>query len=335
MSFVNLKNYNYRNTLLIVKDFLNSLDKKSVVLAFVLFSIFYFFLIKSPGDFPLGTIVKIKEGQNLYQISQTLKEENVIKSENLFNFVLRITGQDRNLLYGDYYFDKKVNLLGVAHRLSQGEFNIDPVPVTIVEGMTVYDIAEKLAKTYEDFNEDKFILLSKEHEGYLFPDTYYFLPQVDEESALRAMLDNFNNKVLSIYEGNKVIGKSLDEIIIMASILEKEARTTQTRRIISGILWNRIDIGMPLQVDAVFPYINGKNTYQLSLDDLKIDSPYNTYLYKGLPVGPIANPSLDSIKAAMDPISNDYLFYLSDRSGNMYYSADFEGHKINRILYLN
>lgn len=334
MFSLNFKNYNPRNIPLNLRKFFGSFDKRPVLTASVLFLIFYFFLIKPPADFPIGTIVKIKEGQNLYQISHTLKKYNVIKSEKLFNFVLRITGQERRLLYGDYYFDKKVNLLGVAHRLSSGDFNVDPVPVTIVEGETVYDIAKKLADTYEGFNEDKFILLAKEDEGYLFPDTYYFLPQVDEESALKAMLDNFNEKVLSVYN-NETIGRSLDEVIIMASILEKEARTTQTRRIISGILWNRIDIGMPLQVDAVFPYINGKNTYQLTKKDLKIDSPYNTYIHKGLPSGPIANPSLDAIKAAMNPISSDYLFYLSDRSGNMYYSNDFEGHKINRILYLN
>ena len=92
---------------------------------------------------------------------------------------------------------------------------------------------------------------------------------------------------------------------------------------------------MPLQVDAVFPYINGKNTYTLTLDDLKIDSPYNTYKYKGLPVGPIANPGIEAIKAAVTPEESPYLYYLSDRNGNMYYAENFEEHKKNKRLYLN
>lgn len=96
----------------------------------------------------------------------------------------------------------------------------------------------------------------------------------------------------------------------------------------------RIEINMPLQVDAVFPYIIGKNTYQLSLEDLKVDSPYNTYTNKGLPIGPIANPSLWSLLAAVTPVSSDYLFYLSDDYGNMHYAVDFEQHKNNKRLYL-
>ena len=121
----------------------------------------------------------------------------------------------------------------------------------------------------------------------------------------------------------------------MASILEKEARKREDREIISGILWKRIEIGMALQVDAPFVYYNGKGTYNLTTKDLKTDSPYNTYTRKGLPVGPIGNPGIDSILAAIYPKSSPYLFYLSDRDGNIYYSANFEKHKKNKILYIN
>ena len=129
-------------------------------------------------------------------------------------------------------------------------------------------------------------------------------------------------------------GHSLDEIIIMASLIEKEARTTQVRRIISGILWNRIGIDMPLQVDAVFGYILNRPTFSPTFDDLKIDSPFNTYRNKGLPPGPIGSPSLDAILAAADPEKNNYLFYLSDPNGVMHYSVTFEEHKANRAAFL-
>jgi len=121
----------------------------------------------------------------------------------------------------------------------------------------------------------------------------------------------------------------------MASLLEEEARALETRRIIAGILWNRIKLGMLLQVDAVFPYIIGKNTYEVTLDELQVDSPYNTYKYPGLPVGPISNPGLSAIKASVTPIESKYLFYLSDKAGRMYYAENFEKHKENRIMYLN
>jgi UPF0755 protein len=121
----------------------------------------------------------------------------------------------------------------------------------------------------------------------------------------------------------------------MASLVEEETRTPADRRLVAGILWKRIKLGMPLQVDAVFPYINGKNTYEVTARDLKIDSPYNTYLYPGLPIAPIANPGLDSIKAAIEPAESPYLYYLSDRAGAMHYAKTFEEHKRNRELYLN
>jgi len=129
-------------------------------------------------------------------------------------------------------------------------------------------------------------------------------------------------------------GHSLEEIVIMASILEEEGITFQDRRMMSGVLWNRINIGMPLQVDAVFPYIIGKNTYQVNLEDLKTESPYNTYVNKGLPPGPITNPGFNSIVAALDPVKHDYLYYLSDKQHNTYYAKTFDEHKRDRVLYL-
>lgn len=129
-------------------------------------------------------------------------------------------------------------------------------------------------------------------------------------------------------------GRTLNEIITMASLIEEEANTKESRRIISGILWQRIKQGMRLQVDAVFPYIMNKFSLQLTKEDLMDDSPYNTYRYAGLPPGPISNPGWDSIYAAIYPAKTSYLYYLSDREGNMYYAKTFEEHKANKAKYL-
>ena len=159
-------------------------------------------------------------------------------------------------------------------------------------------------------------------EGYLFPDTYLFLPGAEMEQIIGTMTDNFKKKAGDIGQ----------DIVIMASLIEKEVSDSGDRKIVSGILWKRLEIGMPLQVDAVFPYITGKR--EILSDDLKIDSPYNTYLYKGLPLGPIANPGLDAIISAMNPIETKYLFYISDKKGITHFAATLEDHNKNIEKYL-
>jgi UPF0755 protein len=148
------------------------------------------------------------------------------------------------------------------------------------------------------------------------------------------MEDNFNLKIKSISEDLAKTKRKLRDIIIMASIIEEEAKDEISRKIVSGILWRRIDIGMALQVDASFLYVNGKKTHDLTLEDLAIDSPYNTYKYAGLPPGAITNPGIDSILAAVYPTKNPYLYYLTGTDGKMYYAKSFEEHIENKRQYL-
>jgi UPF0755 protein len=129
-------------------------------------------------------------------------------------------------------------------------------------------------------------------------------------------------------------GKPEGDIIKMASIVEEEGRTMETREIIAGILWKRISIKMPLQVDSSFKYINGKTTATLTTEDLKIDSPYNSYTNRGLPPTPISNPGLAAIRATINPIKTPYLYFLSDKNGNMHYAITFEEHVENKLKYL-
>ena len=148
------------------------------------------------------------------------------------------------------------------------------------------------------------------------------------------MEDNFKSKIESVRGNIDNFKKPLTDVIIVASIIEDEAITSDDRRIVSGILWKRLKMKMPLQVDALFRYLDGKGTFDLTTEDLATTSPYNTYKYIGLPPTPINNPGLDSILAAVEPKKTNYLYFVSDKKGVMHYAATFEEHQRNRELYL-
>jgi len=338
----NFKNYNPRNlTANINKEKIITIvsDKsfqKFFCFLFVVFNFFYFFFIAPPFSFPAGAVVEIKTGETLKEISKDLKDKKVIKSRLWFEIAVRISNGEKGAMSGDYYFEKPKNVFAVAYKITKADYGLFPIRTTIPEGLTIEEIANVLEKDFDKFDSEEFKsqAYEKELEGYLFPDTYFFLPNITSNNVIRIMNKNFRDKIATIQDKIDASEKSLKEIIIMASILEEEARTLKSKKIISGILWSRIDIGMPLQVDAVFPYIIGKNTYQLSLEDLKTESEYNTYTNRDLPPGAITNPGLESIIAATEPIETDYLYYLSDRQGNMYYAVSFEEHKKNKELYV-
>jgi len=294
----------------------------------------YFVFIKAPSDFPEKTLLYIEEGNTLEEVSNELKDKQIIRSEFLFKTLAVLFEGDRGARWGDYYFDRAQNVFTVARRITKGSFGLTPTKVTLHEGLSVVEMAQISEDLFENIKKEDFIEIALDKEGYLFPDTYLFLPNVTSEQVIDTMLENFSNKMEEIGNILKISEISLEDTVIMASILEKEAITLEDKKIVSGILWKRIEIGMPLQVDAVFLYINGKNTFELTLDDLQIDSPYNTYKYKGLPPSPISNPGLDSIIAALLPEKSPYLYYLSDLDSVIHYAETFEEHKRNKNLYL-
>jgi len=178
-------------------------------------------------------------------------------------------------------------------------FQLSSLKVTIPEGFTDEDIAKKL-KPFKNFDHDNFFKIARQ--GYLFPDTYFLTGKEDEKQIVKIMEDNFKKKV----------GEIKPDVLVMASILEKEDKNTENRAIISGILWKRLKAGMPLQVDC-------------SLD---------TYLCQGLPSVPICNPGLKSIEAALNPVDSEYWYYLHDKKGIIHYAKTFEEHKRNKAKYL-
>lgn len=311
----------------------------SIVFIFVFFvvsSVLYVFAVSAPSRFTEGKIFSVKEGQTLSEISNSLLSAGYIRSAFVFKLIVRgLFLEGTGAVAGDYFFEKPINSVSLAERIVSGDFRVAPAKVTVPEGLNKFEIADILSKQLQHFDSKKFIALAPE--GYLFPDTYFFSPTIEPEKIIEIMRANFDTQtepyLLQIEKAEKN-GRSLDDVIKMASIVETEARQTETRRIIAGILWKRIDEKMLLQVDVSFKYINGKGTNELTGTDLEIDSPYNSYKYSGLPPTPIANPGLDSIVAVLSPTESPYYYFLSDDEGTMYYATTFEEHKKNKLLYL-
>jgi UPF0755 protein len=208
------------------------------------------------------------------------------------------------------------------------------VRITFIEGVTVREMAVQVTGALPKISAKDFLSAGQPYEGYLFPDTYFFPSSADAASIVAMMRANFDTKIASLSAGITASGHSLSDVVIMASLVEKEARTSVNRRIVAGILWNRLQLGMPLQVDAVFGYIYGRDTYSPSLTDLKVVSPYNTYTHTGLPPRPINNPGLDSLDSTIHPTKTDYLYYLTDKNGVMHYATTYAGHQANQRKYL-
>lgn len=287
-----------------------------------------------PSTFPSGSIIKIARGTSASEVATQLADAQVIAHPRLLQAFLRVSGGSVRIQAGPYLFKTPENLFTISYRLVTGEYGVPPARITFPEGGTARDTAERVHDAFPDISVSDFISKAQPHEGYLFPDTYLFLPSADADTIIKTMRENFDIKIVPLADDIQASGHTLSDIVIMASLIEKEARTSAVRRMVSGILWNRMKLGMPLQVDAVFGYINGRDTYSPTFDDLKVDSPYNTYLHKGLPPGPISNPGFDSLDAALHPTKTDYLYYLTGTDGVMHYATTYAAHQANQRKYL-
>lgn len=285
-----------------------------------------------PWNFPRESIVRVERGSSVSATAQVLTGQGLIRSPFWFKVAVVLTGGHGSIVAGDYYFEKPQGLFSIANRVISADYRLTPLRVTIPEGLSIFQTADILSSRLPFFDPQLFVETAPE--GYVFPDTYFFLPNATAEEVIAIMSENFEKKTQELKEQALEQGKDWEDIVTMASIVEEEVKHDEDRAIVSGILWNRIEIGMALQVDATFSYVNGKNSYTLSHEDLLEDSPYNTYQNTGLPPTPIAGPGLKSIEAALYPAETEYLYFLSDLAGNMYYAEGFEGHQRNRELYL-
>jgi len=266
----------------------------------------------------------VKPGQNLFQISENLEKEGLIKNKFFFDFYIFIKGVQRKLQAGEYSLSSSESINRIAEKIISGD--IAKTVVTIPEGWTQKQIEEKIGLK----------LPGENLEGFLFPDTYQFPIGVSGEEVVKKMRDNFDKKFTTdLREEIQKQGKTIFEIVTMASLIEKEVREKEDKEIISGILWKRLKNNIPLQVDATISYITGKQTTKISREETQIDSPYNTYKYLGLPIGPICNPGIDSIKAAIYPKNSQYWYYLSTSEGKTIFSETLEEHNLAKAKYLS
>jgi UPF0755 protein len=229
-----------------------------------------------------------------------------------------------------------LNVIEIVEKLVNGRYEYTPIIITIKEGEDYKTISNNIYNNFKNvsnkYTRNDFSMVIKYKEGYLFPETYNFPPFANIEDIFKKIDQEFIDRIKKY---NLTTFSELNKVLTIASILEKEVQKPEDMKIVSGIIYNRLEKGMPLQMDSTLGYFTGKASLELTTKDLQIDSPYNTYKVKGLPSGPIGNPGDVAIDAAINPDKNDYIFFLSDKDGVNHYAKTYAEHLKNRKLYLN
>lgn len=271
----------------------------------------------------------VPKNSSVGEIAEILRSKKVIIDPFGFTLIVRALKSDRNLKSGNYRISRVKNVFEIISVLEEGVPQ-KQVKVTIPEGFTVYDIARRLKENGIIANENDFIEKAKQFEGYLFPDTYFFYKGESPEKIIDAMKSRFYEVLPGNYEEMaKKKGLTLKEAVILASIVEKEAKFDKDRPLVASVFLNRLKIGMPLQSDATVNYALKSNKLWLSQKDLDVDSPYNTYKYVGLPPGPICNPGLKSLLAVVNAPKTDYYYFLTKPDGEAVFERTLEEHNRN------
>ena len=276
----------------------------------------------------------INKGSSGSQIGDKLESSGIIRSALAFKLYIRFTGQTAKLESGQFKLSPSLSLFQNISSLFSGPVE---VWVTIPEGLRREEVAQRFAMGLgkdQSFVND-FLIASKGKEGYLFPDTYLFPMDASTSAIIQKMTNTFNAKTHGLTP--QASNLSFANSVVLASLLERETKTDAERPIVAGIILNRIKMGMPLQIDASVQYAVGTSRDWwpiLSLTDLKVKSPYNTYENTGLPPFPIANPGLSSLTAAFNPVRTDYLYYIHDPSGQIHYATTLAEHNVNVRKYL-
>jgi len=315
--------------------------KSSII--FLVFLVFLFLVCFSWWQWATAPLCKnncqskifvISKGESLSSVAKRLEEENLIRSSFAFQILATKEGIVRKIQAGDFRLNPQMTPLKIARELTHGTLDRW---VTIIEGLRREQIAEKLEEAgFENFQKEDFLEGSKNLEGKLFPDTYLIPKDANAQKIIEILTKNFAKKT----------PMPSKEVLILSSIVEREAKFEEDRPIVAGILLKRLKNGWPLQADATVQYAVGSKRCgsqnkgcewwpkKLTREDLKINSPYNTYVYSGLPPSPICNPGLKAIEAVLNPVETDFWFYLSDKEGKMHYAKTAEEHQENIKKYL-
>ncbi|MBD3282537.1 MAG: endolytic transglycosylase MltG [Candidatus Portnoybacteria bacterium] len=315
---------------------MNNILKQKKLLFLIIITlvlILFFLMIQAITPYQKGEekIVIIEKGLGSDEIGQILKEEKIIKSKWFFVFYTWLRNYNEKLQAGEYLLKPTMSVQEISKMIASGQVRPNWKKTTILEGWTNEQIENKLRK--EGIIQENIPL---ELQGFLFPDTYYFYKNSTIDQTITKMTDNFDTKITKdlireIEEQNK----TLYDILIMASIIEKEVRTFEDMQIVSGIFWKRINNNYPLQSCATIAYILKEDKPRYSYEETRIESPYNTYTNAGLPPTPINNPGILAIKAAIYPEETEYNFFLTNpKNGETIFSKTAEEHNQNKQKYL-
>lgn len=311
---------------------------------FVSYSIFQPIVIQKP------VVVNVAKGETPKELSKRLKQHGLIRSTALFQLLYALRFSQSTIKEGEYTFSEPYALFDMALAFIRGAPKKER-EITIIEGWTIGDIASYLEDTGVLSADDFANAAARDYstrfpfvpakpgprslEGYLFPDTYRIFEKSGAEDIITKMLENFQEKYSAqMIEETLKRKRDIHGIATLASILEKEVAGARDRRLVADIFYRRLAAGMPLQADSTINYVTGKKTPSVSASDLEISSPYNTYKLNGLPPGPIGNPGLSALQAALSPIDNPFWFFLTTPAGDVVYSKTFEEHVKNKLKYL-
>lgn len=298
----------------------------------VVFFVFLTFVAQNTAtaDFPLNTVVTVEEGDSIDDIGMKLENERFIQSPLLFKLVARHLKADTTIQAGTYTFEKPYSTYELVRVLSEGRGHEPLIRLTFPEGYSVRDWSIYTQDMFASYDAVQLL----EQEGHLFPDTYFVTHDEPVTSLIERMKTHYETTISPLRPRIAESGYTEEEVIIFASILEREANDEVSMRMVAGILENRLRDDMPLQVDAVFEYYLGKGSSELTINDLQTDTVYNTYTNQGLPLAPIGNPGLMAIEAVLNPTPSDYYYYLTGNDGKFYYATTFDEHKRNKARYL-
>ncbi len=314
-----------------------------ILLLVIVFAVYYYIDIKPAGESnPPDTKIIVRRGETAISVAYHLKQKGIIDSPPILIRLITIIGSAKGVKAGQYDFSKAHSYYAITKLLLRGSNS--PIKITFPEGLTYKRmggiVRDKLGIDSLAFVKecegraiiDAFNIDADNLEGYLFPDTYYFYygvnPKSIVESMVRHFFEVFDDSMRAVADST---GLTIKQVVILASLIEKETGLPSERRIISAVFHNRLKIGMPLQSDPTVIYALGETKEALLVKDLKVNSPYNTYIHYGLPPGPICNPGKASLEAALNPAQVPYLYFVASGDGGHLFATTNRQHNNNRI----
>lgn len=313
---------------------------------------FFALVLLSPVSPKVGSkeiMVAIPQQATAGLVGKILENEGLVRSSLAFRLYARWKGMDSRIMAGQYRLSSGLTTPQIMMELVKGRPAFQSI--TVPEGFNTVQVADLLAAKGL-VNQESFISViadqkfpysfisnlpkdEKRLEGYLFPDTYNFNMGDSESTIIDTMLKRFEKEIVELDYAAQAEknGVTLHQAVTIASLIEREAMADEERPIIAGVIYNRLKISMPLQIDATIQYALGENKPELSYKDLEVDSPYNTYRHYGLPPGPIAMPGRSSLLAAVNPANTDYIYYVAKPDGFHAFATTLAQHNVNKEMY--